>query len=105
MANVQRGDSGLFFEIAMAAAHMYPNDKKSSVLAMEVEPVNVIDTNFWKRADQRLDATLETRPTISPVTNRGCGIPCSFDITRGRYLVVTHRTSYVRVTSYRPGTP
>ena len=50
---------------------MDPNDKKSSVLAMEVEPVTVTDPKFWKWADQRLDATLVTRPTRSPVTDRG----------------------------------
>ena len=32
-------------------------------------------------------------------------IPCSFDINRGSFLVVTHRTADVRVTSDRPGTP
>ena len=49
---------------------MNPNDKKSSVLAMEVEPVTVIDPKFWKWADHRLDATLGTRPKISIVTRR-----------------------------------
>ena len=37
---------------------------------MEVEPVTIIDPKFWKWADQRLDATLVTRPTISVVTRR-----------------------------------
>ena len=49
---------------------MDPNDKKRSFLAMEVEPVTVIDPKFWKWADQRLDATLGTRPTISVVTRK-----------------------------------
>ena len=34
-----------------------------------------------------------------------CIIPCSFDITRGSSLVVTHRTAGFRVTLDRPGTP
>ena len=37
---------------------MDPNDKKSSVLAMDVEPVTVTDPKNWKWADQRLYATL-----------------------------------------------
>ena len=37
---------------------MDPNDKKISVLDMEVEPVTVTDPQFWKWGDQRLDATL-----------------------------------------------
>ena len=49
---------------------MDPNDKKISVLAMEVEPVTFIHTKFWKWEDQRLDHTLVTRPTISIVTRR-----------------------------------
>ena len=51
---------------------MDPNNKKSSILAMEVEPFIVTDPEFWKWADQRLDATLRTRPTRSVVT-RGSG--------------------------------
>ena len=47
---------------------MEPNDKKRSVLAMEVEPVTATDPKFWKWADQILDATLLTRPTIPLVT-------------------------------------
>ena len=35
---------------------------------MQVEPVTVTDPKFWKWADQRLDATLRTRPTRSVVT-------------------------------------
>ena len=46
--NFQREDWELFFEFVMAAAQMYPSDKKSSVLAMEVEPVNATDPKFWK---------------------------------------------------------
>ena len=49
---------------------MDPNEKKSKLLAIEVEPVTVKDPNFWKREDQRLDATLGTRPTRSLVTRR-----------------------------------
>ena len=63
---------GLFFEFSMVAAQMDPNDKHISILAMEVEPVTVTDPTFWKWADQRLDATLGTRPKISIVT-RGNG--------------------------------
>ena len=37
---------------------------------MGVEPVTAIDPKFWKWADQRLDATLGTRPTRSLVTSR-----------------------------------
>ena len=70
--NFIKEDWGLFFEFSMAAAQMDPNDKKSSILAMEVEPVTVTDPKFWKWADQRLDATLGTRPTRSVVT-RGSG--------------------------------
>ena len=33
-----------------------------------------------------------------------CSVPCSLDITKGSSLVVTHRTSDVRITSDRPGT-
>ena len=61
-------DRGLFFEFSMAAAQMDPNDKKSSILAMEVEPVTVTYPTFWKWADQILDAALGTKPTRSVVT-------------------------------------
>ena len=61
---------GLFFEFSMATALMDPNNKKSSALDMEVEPVTVTDQTFWKWADQRLDATLGTRPTRSIVARR-----------------------------------
>ena len=44
--------------------------KKSSALAMEVEPVTVIDPTFWKWEDQRLDATLGTRQTRYIVARR-----------------------------------
>ena len=50
---------------------MEPSDSKSSVLAMEVEPVTATDSNFWKLSDHRLYATLGTRPKRSPVTDRG----------------------------------
>ena len=68
--NYKKEDWDLFFAFSMAAEHMDPNDKKSSVLAMEVEPVTFIDSKFWKWEDQRLDATLGTRPTISIFTRR-----------------------------------
>ena len=68
--NYKKEDWGLFFAFSMAAAQMDPNDKKSSILAMEVEPVTVTDPKFWKWADQILDATLGTRPKISIVTRR-----------------------------------
>ena len=35
-----------------------------------MEPVIITDPNFWKWAEQRLDATLGTRPTLSIVTIR-----------------------------------
>ena len=65
-----KDDWDLFFKFSMAAAQMDPNNKKSSVLAIEVEPVTVINSKIWKWADQRLDATLGTRTTISIVTRR-----------------------------------
>ena len=68
--NVIKEDYGLFFKLSMAAAHMDPNYKKCSILAVEVEPVTVTDPNFWKWADQILDATLVTRPKKSVVTRR-----------------------------------
>ena len=46
---------------------MDPNDKKISVLAIEVEPVTATDPKFWKWADQRLDSSLGTRSTRSLV--------------------------------------
>ena len=49
---------------------MEPNNKKSSVLTMEMEPVTVTDPQFWKWEDQILDATLGTSPKISIVTRR-----------------------------------
>ena len=49
---------------------MDPNDKKSSVLSMEVELVTVTYPIFWEWADQRLDATLGTRTTRSIGTRR-----------------------------------
>ena len=66
--NFIKKDWGLFFESSMAAAQMYP--KKKSILAMEVEPVTITDPKFWKLSDQRLDATLGTRPTRSVFTRR-----------------------------------
>ena len=68
--NFIKEDWGLFLEFSMVAAQMDPNNKKSSILAMEVEPVTVTDPKFWKWVDQRLDATLGTRPTKSIVTRR-----------------------------------
>ena len=61
----------LFFRFAIAVAQMDPNDTKSSILSMELDPVTTTDPKFWKWSDQQLDATLGTRPTIPPVTNRG----------------------------------
>ena len=66
--NFIKEDWGLFFEFSMAAAQMYPNDKKSSILAMELEPITVTDPTFWEWADQILGATLGKRPTRSIVT-------------------------------------
>ena len=66
--NFIKEDWDLFFEFSMTAAQMNPNDKKSSILAMEVEPVTFTDPIFLKWADQILDATLETIPTRSVVT-------------------------------------
>ena len=63
-------DWDLFFAFSMAAAQVDPNDKKISVLAVEVEPVTITDPKFWKWADQILDATLGTKPTRSIVTRR-----------------------------------
>ena len=54
----------------MATAQMDPNDKKSSVLAMEVEQVTITDPKICKWADKILYATLGTRPTRSIVTRR-----------------------------------
>ena len=70
--NFIKEDWSLFLEFSMAAAQMDPNDKKSSILAMEVEPVTVTDPKFWKWSDQRLDDKLGTRPTRS-VVPRGRG--------------------------------
>ena len=67
--NILKEDWGLFFEFSIVAAQMESN-KKSSILDMEVEPVTVKDPKFWKWADQRLDATLGTRTTISVFTRR-----------------------------------
>ena len=52
------------------AAQMDPNDKNSSILDTEVEPVTVTKTTLCKWSDRRLDATLGTRPTRSLVTRR-----------------------------------
>ena len=49
---------------------MYPNDKKSIALAMEVEPVTATDPKCWKWEDQRWDVPLGRRPTRSLVTER-----------------------------------
>ena len=47
-ANLQKEDWELLFEFYMAAEKVNPNDKKSSVLAMEVEPVITTDPKFCK---------------------------------------------------------
>ena len=69
--NFQREGWKFLFAFAMTVAQMDPDEKKISVLAMEVEPVTATDPKFWKWADQILDATLGTRQTRSPVTDRG----------------------------------
>ena len=46
--NYKKEDWGLFFAFSMAEAQMDPNDKRISVLAMEVEPVTATDPKFWK---------------------------------------------------------
>ena len=69
--NIQKEDWELFLEFTMAAAQMDPSDNKSSVLAMEVEPVTATDPKFWKWSDQRLDDKLVTRTERPPVTDRG----------------------------------
>ena len=69
--NYQREDWELFYKFTMAAAKMYPNERKRIVLAMEMGPVTATDPKFWKWEDQRLVAILGTRPTIYLVTNRG----------------------------------
>ena len=66
--NFIKEDWGLFLVFSMAAAQMDPNNKKRSILAMEVEPVTVTYPKFWKWESQILDATLGTRQTISVVT-------------------------------------
>ena len=55
--NLQNKYWELFFEFSMGVTHMDPNDKNSSVLAMEVDPVTTANTKFWKWKDQRFDAT------------------------------------------------
>ena len=45
--NFIQDDWGSFFKFSMAAAQMNPNAKKSSILAMEVEPVTVTYPKFW----------------------------------------------------------
>ena len=61
----------MFFKFVIVAAEMDPNYKKISVLAIKVDPVTSTDPKFWKWSDQQFDDTLGTRPTRSPVTNRG----------------------------------
>ena len=46
--NFIKEDWGLFFEFSMPAEQMDPNDKKNSILAMEMEPFTVTDPRFWK---------------------------------------------------------
>ena len=66
----KKGVWDLLLAFSMAAAQMDPNNRKISVLAMEVEPVLVIDPKLWKWTDQILDATLVTRPTRSIVMRK-----------------------------------
>ena len=47
-ANLQNEDWELFFWSAMTAAQMNPNNKKISVLNMEVDPVTDTDPNCRK---------------------------------------------------------
>ena len=47
-ANLQKEDWELLFEFYMVAEKVNPNDKKISVLAMEVEPVIATDPKFYK---------------------------------------------------------
>ena len=53
--NCKIDDLELVVSFAMAATKMDPNDKKSSVLAMYVDPVTATDPTFWKWADHILD--------------------------------------------------
>ena len=46
--NFIKEDWGLFFEFLRATAQMDPNDKKSSILNMEVEPITITDPKFRK---------------------------------------------------------
>ena len=46
--NYKKEDWDLFFTTSMDAAQMDPNNKKSNILAMEVEPVTVTDSKIWK---------------------------------------------------------
>ena len=67
--NFQKEDWELFFEFSMADSKMGPNDKDSSVLDMEMNPVTATDPTFGKWTDQLLDATMWTRPEdIHPPT-------------------------------------
>ena len=68
--NYKKEDWDLFFAFSMAASHMDLNNKISSVLAIELQPVTVTYPTFWKWDDHRLDATLGRRPTRSIVTRR-----------------------------------
>ena len=69
--NFHKDDWEFLFGFSMADAQIYPNNKRSSVLAMEVEIVTAIDPIFWKWADQHLDDTFGTSPDRYPATNRG----------------------------------
>ena len=44
--NCKKENWEFFFSFSMAVAQMDPNNKKSGVLAMEVEPVTVTDPKF-----------------------------------------------------------
>ena len=69
--NSQKEFCEMFYAFIMEVAQMDPIDRKSSVLAMEVDLLIAIDPKLLKWADQQLDATFGTRTTRSPVTNRG----------------------------------
>ena len=68
--NCQKEYWEFFFGFEMSVAQIDPNDNKSSVLDMEVDPVTATDSKFWKRENQLLDALLRTIPTRYQVANR-----------------------------------
>ena len=69
--NCQKGDWQLLLDVAVAAAQADPGNKKCSSLVFDVEPLTVIDAEFWAWVELRLDATLGARPV--PVTHQTGG--------------------------------